>query len=189
MLTNEPEVLSVLHKIINLTARQTGTDLTKLSRWLRCLFNLSLTYDEGTSLKCIEQVVQIATKQQGVSPSNFGPSPRSIIKPAQDNRVAVVPALNTPLPSSDPVKDELADDDIKAVDRYPTNELNWLATTAFNHGIDYFLQGDDKTCTEWAQRAFTLAQWIDDDGALRDLLMERYATLGLQGRDAQETAR
>jgi hypothetical protein len=66
-LTDAPEVLSVLHKIINLTSRQTGTDLTKLSRWLRCLFNLSLTYDESTSLKCIEQVVKIATKQQGVS--------------------------------------------------------------------------------------------------------------------------
>jgi len=66
MLTKDSEVLSVLHKIINLTARQTGTDLTKLARWLRCLFNLSLEYDEHTSVKCIEQVVKVAAKQQAV---------------------------------------------------------------------------------------------------------------------------
>lgn len=61
------EVLSVLDKIIYLTLRQTGTDVTKLARWLRCLFNLTLACDENISLKCIEQAIELATRQHGVS--------------------------------------------------------------------------------------------------------------------------
>ena len=92
--------------------------------------------------------------------------------------------LNTPPPSSDLIKDEddtdLADDEFKEVDRYPPTELEWLATTTFNHGVDYYLQEDDKSCKKWAEQAFILAQWLDDGGALRDVLMEKYASLKLQ---------
>jgi hypothetical protein len=66
---NHPsEVLSMLQKIINLTSRQNGNDITTLSRWLRCLFNLTLTYDETISLKCLDQVTQIAAKKHKVRP-------------------------------------------------------------------------------------------------------------------------
>lgn len=40
--------------------------MTKLSRWLRCLFSLSLNHDEKTSLKCIEQATHLAATKQGV---------------------------------------------------------------------------------------------------------------------------
>jgi hypothetical protein len=176
--------LSVLHKIINLTARQTGTDLTKRSRWLRCLFNLSLPCDEDTSLKCIDQVTKIAIQQQGVSASSFHSTSRAIIKPAQYHNIPPVPLLNTPPPSSNPSPDEfgmeIADDELKEVDRYPTTELEWLATTAYNPGVDYFLREDDEKCKVWAEKAFVLAQWLDDKGALRDDMMERYASLQLK---------
>jgi hypothetical protein len=176
--------LSVLHKIINLTTRQTGTDLTKLARWLRCLFNLSLQCDEETSLKCIEQVTKIVIAQQGVSPSSSQSPKRAIVKPTQDHNIAPVSLLITPPPSSDPSPDEfgteIADDELKAVDQYPTTELEWLATTAFNHGVDYFLREEDKKCKFWAEKAFVLAQWLDDKGALRDDMMERYASLQLK---------
>lgn len=60
-------MLSVLQKIVNMTWRQTGNDIVKLSRWLRCLFQLALTYDENISLKCVDQAAQIAAARQGVS--------------------------------------------------------------------------------------------------------------------------
>lgn len=56
----------MLQKIINLTSRQNGNDVISLSRWLRCLFNLTLAYDENISLKCLDQVTQIAAKKHGV---------------------------------------------------------------------------------------------------------------------------
>ncbi|KAH8730487.1 meiosis protein SPO22/ZIP4 like-domain-containing protein [Phaeosphaeriaceae sp. PMI808] len=126
------KVLSVLHKIINLTSRHTEVDIVKLSRWLRCLFNITLTCDESISLKCIDQAVTLATKHHG------------------------------------------------DVNRYPPTELEWLATTTFNHAVDCFLQDNDEKCKQWAENAFILAQWLEDGGALRDVLMEKYASLKLQ---------
>lgn len=182
-LTKASEVLSVLHKIINLTARQTGTDLTKLARWLRCLFTLSLEYDESTSIKCVEQVLKIAAKQQAVSQPSTAPPQGAIVKPAQDSRIVPASILITPPPSPDPIfidyGNEDADDELKEVDHYPKTELEWLATTAFNHAVDYFLQENDDKCKAWAEMAFLLAQWIDDNGSLRDVLMAKYAMLKL----------
>jgi hypothetical protein len=91
--------------------------------------------------------------------------------------------LHTPPPSSDPVEHEngvCADSELKQVHRYPQTELEWLATSAFNHSVDYYLQDNDKECKKWAEQAFILAQWLEDEGALRDMLMEKYASLKLQ---------
>jgi len=66
-LTRTTEILLVLQKIINITCRQRDSDLMKLSRWIRCLFSLSLDNDDSISLNCIQQVSQIATRRQGVS--------------------------------------------------------------------------------------------------------------------------
>ncbi|KAH3908764.1 hypothetical protein HBH56_171760 [Parastagonospora nodorum] len=164
------KVLSVLEKIIKLTSHQTGTDMTKLARWLRCLFSIALGYDEKISINCIELAVTVATKHHG------------------DRPIAQASVLTTPPLSSDAVRDECdsgsADDEIKETDRYPATELEWLATTAFNHAVDYYMQENDEACTKWAQHAFVLSQWLEDGGALRDLLMEKYASLGLgKGRE------
>lgn len=45
--------------------------MTQLSRWIRCLFNLSLELDDEVCFKCIEQVTYIAAKEQGVGPSSL----------------------------------------------------------------------------------------------------------------------
>jgi hypothetical protein len=106
-----------------------------------------------------------------------------LFKSRRDVAVAVTPVLHTPPPSSDSIKhdnEEPADISIKTVDCYPQTELEWLATSTFNHGVDYYLQDNDKECQRWAQQAFILAQWLEDKGALRDLLMEKYASLKLQ---------
>jgi hypothetical protein len=179
------EVLSVLEKIIKLTSHQSGTDMVKLSRWLRCLFNLALTFDESISYRCTDQAVKLATTRHRVSPFSLFSHIRcrAIVKPRQDTCVAKPAVLHTPPPSSKPIRYEnevLADNAFKGVDRYPPTELEWLATSAFNHAVDYYLQDNDKDCKRWAEQAFVLAQWLEDDGTLRDLLMEKYASLKLQ---------
>jgi hypothetical protein len=72
---------------------------------------------------------------------------------------------------------EQADDATKELERYPRSELEWLATTMFNRGVDYYIQEDDKKAKIWANKSFVVAQWIDDDGATRDFLMEKYSKL------------
>jgi hypothetical protein len=66
---SDSEVLLVLQKIINLTWRQSNKDFVKLSRWLRCLYQLALTFDASISLKCVDQATQIASARHGVSSS------------------------------------------------------------------------------------------------------------------------
>lgn len=99
-------------------------------------------------------------------------------------RVATIALPDTPPPSSDPLKGEeedvATDDDIKESERYPQTELEWLATTAFNRGVDYYLQNDDRKCRVWADQSFVVAQQMDDKGVLRDALMKNFATLKLQ---------
>lgn len=73
-----------------------------------------------------------------------------------------------------------ADKDIQEVERYPQTELEWLATTTFNRAIDYYLQEDDAKCKEWAEQAFVIAQWIEDAGNMRGMLMEKFASLRLE---------
>jgi hypothetical protein len=65
----------------------------------------------------------------------------------------------------------------KETERYPKTELEWLATTAFNRAIDYYVQENDEKAKRWAEKAFVVAQWIDDVGATRDFLMKRFSVL------------
>ncbi len=94
-----------------------------------------------------------------------------------------MPIIDTPPPSSDHEQDEddmiPADIESKTPEAYPKTELEWLATTTFNRAIDYYMQEDDGNCKLWAEKSFVLAQWLEDDGSLRDLLMEKFA--GLHG--------
>jgi hypothetical protein len=41
------------------------------------------------------------------------------------------------------------------------------------------MQEDDVNTKKWADQAFIVAQWIDDNGATRDNLMARFASLKL----------
>lgn len=88
--------------------------------------------------------------------------------------------MATPPPSS-PVEleddAEMTDQKLKQSDRYPGTELEWIATSAFNRAIDYYVGDDDAKCKVWAEKAMTLAQWLEDAGRLRDLLIEKFAAL------------
>lgn len=70
-----------------------------------------------------------------------------------------------------------ADEELQQPDRYPKTELEWLATSAFNRAIDYYVGDDDAKCRIWGEKAMTVAQWLEDEGQLRDLLMGKFAAL------------
>lgn len=60
------ETLGTLQTIINLSWRQGDNDIEKISRWIRCLFQLALTFDESISIKCLDQANKLADGLHGV---------------------------------------------------------------------------------------------------------------------------
>ncbi|KAF2090252.1 SPO22-domain-containing protein [Saccharata proteae CBS 121410] len=133
------KILTVLQKIINLTWRHRSgsTDVAKLARWIRCLFQLSLGFDEKLSLQCIEQAKDVAQKRGTGT--------------AADSR--------------------------NQDDGYPSEELEWLATTVFNRAVDLYCANDDGGCRLWAEKALGLAVLVVDGGALHRLLQQKYSGL------------
>lgn len=88
----------------------------------------------------------------------------------------------TPPPTSPPRVSvdrdiEMTDDREKEPKHYPATELEWLATTSFNHAVDYYVQENDDRCRVWAEKALTLAEWADDGGRLKNVLVEKYKGL------------
>ena len=61
--------------------------------------------------------------------------------------------------------------------RYPEEELEWVATTAFNQAVDFYCTSQDASCRQWAEKAVSLADLNDDNGRLHRLLQEKF--LGL----------
>ncbi|EAW18793.1 uncharacterized protein NFIA_087490 [Aspergillus fischeri NRRL 181] len=73
-------------------------------------------------------------------------------------------------------RDGSADTDLPFV--YPSDELKWLATMAFNRAVDLYIASADEDCRKWGEIAFTLADLIKDDGgALLRMLRQNYAKL------------
>jgi hypothetical protein len=61
---------------------------------------------------------------------------------------------------------------------YPLEELEYVATTAFNRAVDYYCTGEDEACRRWAGKAVGVAGFCADGGGLRGLLQEKL--VGLQ---------
>ncbi|RAK97225.1 uncharacterized protein BO80DRAFT_364471 [Aspergillus ibericus CBS 121593] len=59
---------------------------------------------------------------------------------------------------------------------YPSDEIQWLSTVAFNRAVDYYLLSADADCQRWAEKAITLAD-LDDCEALGRLLRGKFETL------------
>jgi hypothetical protein len=91
---------------------------------------------------------------------------------------------NTPPSSSSPLKKLAIEVEVNTTnmdgqnpDRYPPVELEWLATTAFNLAVDYYVQENDGKAKIWAEKALSLTEWVEDGGGLKDSLMEKYSAL------------
>lgn len=64
--TYQPKVFAFIQKIINRSWRVT-MDLSNLARWMRCLFQISLSSNEQISQHVLDQATNVATKCKDVS--------------------------------------------------------------------------------------------------------------------------
>jgi len=63
--------------------------------------------------------------------------------------------------------------------QYPTEELEWMATTTFNRAADAYCTADQALCRKLVQQAVEVAGCLRgvDGGALRDDLVGRAGLL------------
>lgn len=102
----------VMQKIINQSWKSGQQDIRNVSRWLRCVFRMTIDLNPDISLACLDQAISIATRFW----SSGEGSP------------------------------------------YPADELEWLASKAFNHAIDLYCESDEGACRQWGERALNLAR-------------------------------
>ncbi|KAI5458131.1 meiosis protein SPO22/ZIP4 like-domain-containing protein [Mariannaea sp. PMI_226] len=67
----------------------------------------------------------------------------------------------------------------------PTDELDWVVATTFNHAIDILARGDGALCHRWALKALDLAEYMDDNGYMQNIIRERVAKLGLMNKNKE----
>ena len=60
---------------------------------------------------------------------------------------------------------------------FPQLELEWMATTVFNHAIDLYTRNEDEPCRKWANKALEFAHISPDDGSLEKTLQKNYMSL------------
>ncbi|OBT38584.1 hypothetical protein VE00_10937 [Pseudogymnoascus sp. WSF 3629] len=140
MLLSEPSIpvtilVPALKRITNESWSLEAFDITKLSRYMRCLFRLGISSGDGPLAEnLLDQVTELAGS-------------------ADDSE--------TP---------------------YPMEELEYVATTAFNRAVDYYCTGEDEACRRWAGKAVGVAGFCANGGGLRSPLQEKL--VGLQfGRE------
>ncbi|KAK8038870.1 hypothetical protein PG993_007281 [Apiospora rasikravindrae] len=60
---------------------------------------------------------------------------------------------------------------------FPPLELEWMAATCFNHGLDLYGSNEDELSRKWVEYALSLAHYIRDEGVLERHLQDRYTSL------------
>ncbi|KAL1647429.1 sporulation-specific protein 22 [Diplodia intermedia] len=181
--THRARVLGVLQRIVNQSCSGSiGTGngrpgaVVHLARWIRCLFQLSIDSSnaledpDAIPLQCIGQATSL------ISASSSSSSTTGARR--EMNRGA----------SGDGYEDY---DEARgggggsgSHQRYPRIEAEWLASTAFNRGIDFYSAGDDARYKVWADKAIGLARVAEEQragggrqrrepGGLYGTLMER----------------
>ncbi|KAK7980960.1 hypothetical protein PG989_013417 [Apiospora arundinis] len=60
---------------------------------------------------------------------------------------------------------------------FPRIELEWMATTCFNHGLDLYGSNEEELSQKWIESALSMAHFLRDDGAFERHLQERYTSL------------
>jgi hypothetical protein len=67
---------------------------------------------------------------------------------------------------------------------WPEEELEWMATTSFNHAIDCYSAHEIERAKEWATKAINLAHYCHD-GRLEEILQSKYLRLSFDGGSGQ----
>lgn len=75
-----------MEKIINTTWTLENRDMRKLSRWIRCLFQMTLHINQTMALKCLDNAQAIAKRAQKDPVSN---RPREMLLSLMTNRATV----------------------------------------------------------------------------------------------------
>ncbi|KAI1128228.1 meiosis protein SPO22/ZIP4 like-domain-containing protein [Nemania abortiva] len=60
---------------------------------------------------------------------------------------------------------------------FPPTELEWIAITAFNHGVDLYGIHEDELSKAWISHALTMAHYLRDGGELERQLQDKYTKL------------
>jgi hypothetical protein len=63
---------------------------------------------------------------------------------------------------------------------WPEEELEWMATTAFNHAIDCYSAYEMERAKDWAAKAINLAHYCND-ARLEEILQSKYLRLRFDG--------
>ena len=63
---------------------------------------------------------------------------------------------------------------------WPEEELEWIATTSFNHAIDCYSTHDIDRAKDWATKAINLAHYCHDK-QLEGILQNKYLRLRFEG--------
>jgi hypothetical protein len=125
----QTKILAFLQQVVTKSRTSNNpSDVLKLCRWLRCLYQLALKFDEQLALQCLEQAAKLAKNQSGTAEREF-----------------------------------------------PRDELAWLATTAFNRGVDLYCVQDEQNARLWAEKSMMLAGTAADGGALLKTLQGAYS--------------
>lgn len=140
-----------LQQIINMTWQLNNGCIDKLSRWIRCLFSLALS-ETDIAVQLLDQAVTIAEDARKVCDSTC----------SRHDSVDLTQVFSPPLQQSK---------------LFPPEELEWLATTAFNRAIDFYCTSQDALCRLWVEKALALSNLCEDGGALHEVLQQKYQGL------------
>ncbi|PGH05766.1 hypothetical protein GX51_02737 [Blastomyces parvus] len=123
-------------------------DTSKLSRWIRCQFQLALDSNVEMAEDMLDQAYALARE---------GNSQYQLQYQQCEQKKPQGPETSSSC--------------------YPEEELEWLSTTTFNRAIDFYTKPDDVSCRKWAQKALDLAGLMRDGGLLYKVLRERFEGL------------
>lgn len=142
-----------MRKIVNEIWDLENFDAVKLAKYTRCLFQATLPLDDTLAMKLLQEACGKARELHQVSSDPGPPFYRLVV-----------------------TKKSLFE---QSAARWPEEELEWMAATAFNHAIDLYGAYERERAKEWGSTAMNLAHYCPDKGFGR-MLQEKYMRLGFE---------
>jgi hypothetical protein len=166
---NNPEPLisidtaaKLLGQLINVARETNNYGVVQASHWVRCIVQLVIDASDreagSPNMKLVEEVVEQA--------------------------ILLASAGNSRVQEREEHRNDAQQADAELGAAYPAEELEWLATTLFNLGVDYYVGEKEERGAKWARKAVELADmlatsWdVGDGGRLASLLRGKMVELG-----------